>query len=60
LCETLASREIINGHNKILIDNIASELIVIENAVDQNDINDNEVLPTTTWPLFTVFLSRWN
>ena len=27
---------------KILIDNIASELIVIENAVDQNDIDDNE------------------
>jgi hypothetical protein len=24
--------EILNGHNKILIDNIASELIVIENA----------------------------
>ena len=34
--------EILNGHNKILIDNIASELIVIENAVDQNDIDDNE------------------
>lgn len=31
--------EILNGHNKILIDNIASELIVIENAVDQNDID---------------------
>ena len=27
---------------KILIDNIASELIVIENTVDQNDIDDNE------------------
>jgi hypothetical protein len=27
---------------KILIDNIASELIVIENAVGQNDIDDNE------------------
>jgi hypothetical protein len=26
----------------ILIDNIASELIVIENAVGQNDIDDNE------------------
>ena len=25
-----------------MIDNIASELIVIENAVDQNDIDDNE------------------
>lgn len=34
--------EILNGHNKILIHNIASELIVIENAVDQNDIDDNE------------------
>ena len=34
--------EILNGHNTILIDNIASELIVIENAVDQNDIDDNE------------------
>jgi hypothetical protein len=34
--------EILNGHNKILIDNTASELIVIENAVDQNDIDDNE------------------
>ena len=34
--------EILNGHNKILIDNIASELIVIENVVDQNDIDDNE------------------
>jgi hypothetical protein len=30
--------EILNGHNKILIDNITSELIVIENTVDQNDI----------------------
>jgi hypothetical protein len=30
--------EILNGHNKILIDNTASELIVIENTVDQNDI----------------------
>ena len=36
--------EILNGHNKILIDNIASELIVIENAVDQNDIDDNETM----------------
>jgi hypothetical protein len=26
------SAEILNRHNKILIDNIASELIVIENA----------------------------
>ena len=34
--------EILNGHNKILIDNITSELIVIENTVDQNDIDDNE------------------
>jgi hypothetical protein len=34
--------EILNGHNKILIDNIASELIVIENTVDQNDIDDNK------------------
>ena len=34
--------EILNGHNTILIDNIASELIVIENDADQNDIDDNE------------------
>jgi hypothetical protein len=33
--------EILNGHDKILIDNIASELIVIENDADQNDIDDN-------------------
>jgi hypothetical protein len=36
--------EILNGHNKILIDNIASELIVIENTVEQNDIDDNETM----------------
>ena len=34
--------EILNEHNKILIDNTASELIVIENDADQNDIDDNE------------------
>jgi hypothetical protein len=34
--------EILNEHNKILIYNIAPELIVIENALDQNDIDDNE------------------
>jgi hypothetical protein len=38
----VVSAEILNEHNKILIDNIASALIVIENAVDQNDIDDNE------------------
>jgi hypothetical protein len=36
--------EILNEHNKILIDNITSELIVIENAVEQNDIDDNETI----------------
>ena len=36
--------EILNEHNKILIDNITSELIVIENAVEQNDIDDNETM----------------
>ena len=49
----VVSAEILNGHNKILIDNIASALIVIENAVDQNDIDDNEEMEDLQDSLFS-------
>ena len=49
----VVSAEILNEHNKILIDNTASELIVIENTVDQNDIDDNEEMEDLQESLFS-------
>ena len=49
----VVSAEILNEHNKILIDNTASVLIVIENTVDQNDIDDNEEMEDLQESLFS-------